>query len=68
MTDWTPRDLDVDLSFLPDGTFTMNSYQDGMNADRAASDYTRTKIQVNRNAKMKIHLAPGGGWAARIQP
>ena len=39
MTDWEPRDLEVDFSFLPEGNFQMTSYQDGVNADRYASDY-----------------------------
>lgn len=68
MTDWSPRDLEVDLSFLPQGTFTMEAYRDGVNADRDASDYKRTVSQVTRASKFKIHLAPGGGWAARIHP
>lgn len=68
MSDWTPRDLEVDLSFLPAGTFTMEAYQDGVNADRYASDYKRTVSQVTRASKFKIHLASGGGWAARIHP
>jgi len=66
MTDWDPRDLEVDFSFLPEGNFTMESYEDGVNADRNASDYVKKTTQVNRTTKLKIHLAPGGGWAARI--
>lgn len=66
MSDWTARDLDVDFSFLPEGSFSMEAYQDGANADRNASDYLKTTAQVNRATKLKIHLAPGGGWAARI--
>jgi len=68
MTDWTPRDLVVDFSFLPKGTFWLDEYADGVNADRNASDYKRQKIQVTKATKLNIHLAPGGGWAARIQP
>ena len=68
MSDWTGRDLEVDLSFLPEGTFTMEAYEDGVNADRYASDYKKAKSQVNKSGKFKIHLAPGGGWAARIHP
>jgi len=34
MSDWTARDLDLDFSFLPDGNFSMDAYQDGVNADR----------------------------------
>lgn len=66
MGDWTPHALDIDLSFLPDGNFTMEAYQDGVNADRNASDYKKTTTQVNRNTKLKLELASGGGWAARI--
>ena len=66
MTDWTPRNLDIDLSFLPDGNFTMEAYQDGINADRNASDYKKIKMEVNRNTRIKLPLASGGGWAARI--
>ncbi len=66
MTDWTPRDLEIDFSFLPAGNFTLDSYEDGVNADRNASDYKKTTRQVSKTTKFKIHLAPGGGWAARI--
>jgi alpha-glucosidase len=68
MSDWTARDLDIDLSFLPAGNFTMEAYQDGVNADRMASDYKKVTMQVNKSTKLKVHLAPGGGWAARIHP
>ncbi|HLV88269.1 MAG TPA: glycoside hydrolase family 97 protein [Candidatus Sulfotelmatobacter sp.] len=66
MSDWTPHNLDIDLSFLPDGNFTMDSYQDGMNADRNASDYKRVTAAVTRTTKVKLSLASGGGWVARI--
>jgi len=68
MNDWTGRDLDVDLSFLADGSYAMDAYQDGTNADRTASDYKKTASRVTKADKLKIHLAPGGGWAAHIHP
>ena len=46
----------------------MDAYQDGINADRYGSDYKRVKSQVDKATKLKIKLAPGGGWAARIRP
>ena len=46
----------------------MNAYQDGVNADRMASDYKKITMQVSKETKLKVHLAPGGGWAARIHP
>ena len=66
MNDWTPRSLDIDLAFLPDGNFTMDAYQDGVNADRNANDYRKTTTPVNRTTKLKLQLASGGGFAARI--
>ena len=66
MSDWTGRTVDIDLSFLPDGNFTMDAYQDGVNAERDASDYKKSTTQVSRTTKLKLQLASGGGWAARI--
>ncbi len=66
MTNWTPRELELDFSFLPEGTFWIEAYEDGENADRYASDYKRERIPVNRTTKLKVKLAPGGGWAARV--
>jgi alpha-glucosidase len=68
MTDWTARDLSIDLPFLPPGQFTMTSWEDGPNADRAASDYKKTTTTVDNKTKLTLKLAPGGGYAARITP
>jgi len=68
MTDWKPRELQVDFSFLPEGNFQMEAFQDGVNAGRMASDYKILKSQVSKTSKLNIKLAPGGGWAARITP
>jgi alpha-glucosidase len=68
MTNWTRRDLEVDLSFLPPGDFSIEAYQDGINADRNANDYKKTKTRTGDTRKLNIALAPGGGWAARIYP
>jgi len=68
MSDWTARDLEVDLSFLAKGSYRMDAYQDGVNADRYASDYKKTTSTVDSSTKLKIKLAEGGGWAARIRP
>ena len=68
LTNWTARDMDLDLSFLPAGKYSMDIFQDGINADRYAGDYKHLKTIVKSGDKVKIHLAPGGGWAARITP
>ena len=68
MTDWTPRDLEIDLSFLPAGSYQMTAFEDGVNANRYASDYRKTTRAVDSATHLTLHLAPGGGWAARIRP
>ncbi len=64
LTDWTARSLDLDLSFLGDGTYEIEIMQDGVNADKHASDYKRIVKQVTKSDKLKVNLASGGGWAA----
>lgn len=66
MTDWDPRDLDLGLSFLPDGAYKMEVFKDGANADRFAEDYQKELLEVSRNSKITARMAPGGGWAAII--
>ena len=68
MTDWSPRELTVDFSFLPAGNFRLEEYSDGMNADRRADDYRKTSRTVTNATKLTIKLAEGGGWAARLRP
>jgi alpha-glucosidase len=46
----------------------MISYEDGINADRMAGDYKKSTTPVDRTTKLKLRLAAGGGWAARIHP
>jgi alpha-glucosidase len=66
LTDWNARDLDLDLSFLSQGEYQIEIFRDGVNADRYASDYKHLKLDVNSSSRMKIHLAPGGGFVGRI--
>lgn len=68
MTNWTARDLTLDLSFLPDGAYRAEIMQDGINADRDGTDYKKQTVDVTRHSKLTIHLAPGGGWVAKIIP
>ncbi len=68
MTDWTPRDISLDLSFLGNATHTADIFADGINAQKDATDYIHTKKQINSNEKLNIHLSSGGGWTAIITP
>jgi len=66
MTDWNRRQMELDLSFLPSGEYSMEVFQDGINADKHAQDYKHLKTNVKSGDKLKIEMAPGGGWVAKI--
>ena len=68
MTNWTERDLSIDLSFLPAGSYKATIFRDGVNADRDATDYAKEIKIFNTDSKLTVHLAPGGGLAIRLQP
>ena len=66
MTDWSAREMTLDLSFLPEGSYQVELYRDGANADRAASDYRKEIVDLPSDRKINIKMAPGGGWVAKI--
>jgi alpha-glucosidase len=65
---WTPADFSISLSFLSEGAYGIESSSDGINAARNPHDYKITKSAVTNNDAVKIKLAPGGGFVARIYP
>lgn len=66
LTNWDERALTLDLSFLGEGEWSLDIFQDGPNAGKAARDYVHTAATVPADRKITAHLAPGGGWAAKI--
>ena len=68
MTNWDPRDVVLDLSFLPKQfRYTATIFKDGLNIDRNAEDYQVEKIIVNHQSKLNIHMASGGGFAIKLE-
>ena len=68
MSNWNARDITLDLSFLTKGNYEAEIFEDGVNADRDATDYKREIIKLSPGQKLNVHLSTGGGWAARIYP
>ncbi len=66
MTDWSKRELEIPLSFLEPGNFNLENVEDGVNADKHASDYKLVKKEIKSTDILKIKLATGGGWAGII--
>lgn len=68
MTNNTPREFDLDLRFLKQGTsWQMTSFEDGINAHHQAMDYRMKTRAVQSGDKITIRLARNGGFAAVIQ-
>lgn len=68
-TDWNDRDYELDFSFLPGGSkFKVTIVIDGKNADRQAQDHEWETFTADSGSKKSIHMAPGGGFAVRIDP
>lgn len=66
MTNWTPRQMELDLSFLGEGEFIAELFVDGPNASKTAKDYQKRVIEIPADRKLKISLAAGGGSAMKI--
>ncbi len=66
LNNWDARDITLSFSFLEKGNYEAEIFQDGINADRDATDYKKEIMPVSALTQMNIHLASGGGWAARI--
>lgn len=65
LTDWNARDLVVDLWALGLPEASVEAWEDGPDADSKATDWQKRTVSVS--GEMKIHLAPGGGWAAIVK-
>ena len=63
---WEPCTMEIDTSFLGDGKWRAEIFADGLNADRDATDYVKKSESFKAGEKIKIELAPGGGWIARF--
>ena len=66
MTNGMARTLILDLSFLGNGRYMLDSWSDGTNADRNGSDYRKETRSVTRADRVELKLASGGGYVARI--
>ncbi len=68
ITDWNERVVELKTDFLKEGRFKLEAIQDGINAGKRAEDYKRIETEFRAGDILKLHLASGGGWVARIVP
>jgi len=68
ITNDRPYTTEIALDFLPAGrTFTMTSFEDGVNADLQATDYRKRVREVDASTVVKVEMVRNGGWAAVIE-
>ena len=68
ITDENGREIEISLDFLPEGKFTLTSFEDGVNANRLAKDYKKSVREVNASQKLTLKMAREGGWVGKFEP
>ena len=68
LTNWSARNLTIDLSFLGKGNYSAEIFKDGINAGKDATDYKHEIIKVTNTDKLTMNMANGGGFAIIVNP
>jgi len=68
MTNCEARTLDIKLDFLSEGRYKMTAFEDAPDANIHAEKAVRTTKTVRNGDVITIKMAPGGGYAAWIEP
>ena len=66
LTNWDARTMELDLSFLGKGEYQAEVFEDGANADRVGKDYNYRVTRISSDKKLKIQMAPGGGYVIKL--
>jgi alpha-glucosidase len=66
MTDWTPREFQLQLDFLSNGTYKAELCTDGANAGTYPSDYLVQAFDLEKTKSLTIKMAPGGGFLLKL--
>ncbi|MGN1360528.1 MAG: glycoside hydrolase family 97 catalytic domain-containing protein [Kiritimatiellia bacterium] len=65
---WQGATLEVATGFLGSGQWKATIFEDGPNATRDGTDYVKRTATIRAGEKVKLSMAPGGGWTARLEP
>jgi alpha-glucosidase len=68
LTNWDERDVNISFSFLGDGDYTAEMYSDAQDAATEPTHTSLSKLGVNKDSVLQVHLAPGGGNAIWVHP
>ena len=62
------KDITLTLDFLGEGRYTMESYTDAEDTETNPNHLVNRVREVSKEDVIRIHLAPAGGFAARLVP
>lgn len=69
-TNWESRDVEINASFLPAGSYVITAFTDGINADKNATDYNMWEehfsLPYSIDQTVAVHMASGGGFVAKL--
>jgi alpha-glucosidase len=68
LTNWTSRDLSIPLSFLGQGLYKAELYEDDSDAAQNPKHVSIRQQSVRSSDTLVLHLASGGGCAIRFVP
>jgi alpha-glucosidase len=68
ITNQQEREIELSTDFLKQGKYHIELIEDGVNANTRAEDYKRIEHDFISGDVLKLKLAAGGGWVARITP
>ena len=66
ITNWDARELELPTSFLGEGEWEVEAFEDAPDADTNAEHYIRREFTIKAGEPLKVKLAPGGGLAAKL--
>ena len=68
LTNWTARDLSIDLGFLGQGKYEAELYEDAPDAAQNPKHVSIRRQNVRSSDTLLLHLASGGGCVIRFVP
>ena len=66
ITNQKERTLNLTTDFLEPGKYHIEFIEDGINANTRAEDYKKISRDFQSGETLKLKMAAGGGWVARI--
>jgi alpha-glucosidase len=68
LTNWNERDVTIPFTFLGDGDYMAEMYSDAADSGQEPTHTSFSKLGVNKNSALEVHMVSGGGNAIWIHP